>query len=59
MKLSPAMESAKSAQEIKRKGDLRRAAMRDPLVQAALDQFPGAEVVDVTLPDFLESDNAA
>jgi DNA polymerase III subunit gamma/tau len=39
------------AQAQARKAELKDAARVDPLVQAVLDRFPGAEIVDVRAPD--------
>jgi DNA polymerase-3 subunit gamma/tau len=39
------------AQNDQREADLKRGVRGDPLVQAVLDRFPGAEIVSVTQPD--------
>ena len=56
MQITKTMEAARRNQEMRRVGELRRQAMRDPFVKAVLDCFPGAEITDVTLPDFQTPD---
>jgi DNA polymerase-3 subunit gamma/tau len=44
------------AQNDQREADLKRGVRGDPLVQAVLSRFPGAEIVSVTQPDALVAD---
>ncbi|HVV81203.1 MAG TPA: DNA polymerase III subunit gamma/tau [Pseudolabrys sp.] len=46
-------EMTVKAQNDQREADLKRGVRGDPLVQAVLDRFPGAEIVSVTQPDEL------
>jgi DNA polymerase III subunit gamma/tau len=47
------------AQAEAREAELKRGVRADPLVQAVLDRFPGAEIVSVSKPDMLGSGGAA
>jgi DNA polymerase-3 subunit gamma/tau len=49
----------KRVQAEARDADLKRGVRSDPLVQAVLDRFPGAEIVSVNKPDTLPARDAA
>jgi DNA polymerase-3 subunit gamma/tau len=48
-------EPTRYRQALEREAELKRGVRSDPLVQAVLSRFPGAEIVAVTAPDAMAS----